>query len=158
MKYVLTQGLLLGAVWLLWSGHFTPLMLSFGAVSVVLVIALTRRMDVIDSEGAPGHITPRMLLYIPWLAWQVVLSNLHVARVILSPSLPITPRLIDVQATQKEEFGQVIYANSITMTPGTVSIEVMGSTITVHALTGPSAEGLETGEMDRRVTQVEGLR
>ncbi len=158
MKYLLTQGFLLGGVWLLWSGHFTPLMLTFGAVSVILVIALTRRMNVIDHEGAPGHITPRMLLYVPWLAWQVILSNLHVARIILSPSLPIAPRLIDVKATQKEEFGQVVYANSITMTPGTVSIEVVGSMITVHALTRDSAEGLQTGDMDRRVTRVEGLR
>jgi len=158
LKYIVTQGLLLAAVWLLWSGHFNPLMLSFGAVSVALVIALTHRMNVIDHEGSPAHITSRMIVYLPWLAWQVVLSNLHVARQILSPSMPIRPSIIEVKATQKREFGQVVYANSITMTPGTVSIEVIGSVITVHALTRDSAEGLETGDMDRRVTRVEGLR
>jgi multicomponent Na+:H+ antiporter subunit E len=157
LKYVLTQGLLLGVAWLLWSGHYTPLLLSFGALSVLLVLGLSRRMDVIDHEGAPAHITFRMLLYIPWLAWQVVLSNLHVARVILSPSLPVNPRFIKVRASQKQEFGQVIYANSITMTPGTVTVEVAGSVLTVHALTDQSAEGLRTGDMDRRVTRVEGL-
>lgn len=157
MKYVLTQGLLLGVAWLLWSGHFTPLLLSFGAVSVLAVLAITHRMDVIDHEGAPAHITFRMLLYVPWLAWQVVLSNLHVARVILSPSMPIRPRFIKVKATQKQEFGQVIYANSITLTPGTVTVDVAGSAFTVHALTDTTAGGLETGDMDRRVTRVEGL-
>ncbi len=158
MKYICSLGVVLMGTWLLWSGHFEPLLISLGVLSVALVVALTHRMDVIDHEGAPVDVSFRLFSYLPWLAWQVIIANLQVVRVILSPSLPINPRMIDVRATQKRELGHVIYANSITMTPGTVSVEVGGNTISVHALTDEAAEGLETGEMDRRVTRLEGIR
>jgi multicomponent Na+:H+ antiporter subunit E len=80
-----------------------------------------------------------------------------VARRILDPKLPISPRLIKVKATQKRDLGRVIYANSITLTPGTVSVKMDGDEITVHALTREAAEGVETGAMDAKVTRLEGL-
>jgi multicomponent Na+:H+ antiporter subunit E len=98
----------------------------------------------------------RALLYIPWLILEVVKSNIDVARRILDPRLPISPRVIEVQASQRRDIGRVIYANSITLTPGTVSIDTDGDRITVHALTEEAAAGLLTGEMDRRVTRFEG--
>ena len=157
MKNAVSLLVVLFLTWLLLSGHYTPLLIAFGVVSCALVVLITWRMDVVDNEGVPVHLTPRLWTYLPWLAWQVILSNLHVARVVLSPSLPVSRRVIRVPTGQRTALAQVIYANSITMTPGTVSIEIIGKTITVHALTRGSAEGVETGEMDRRVTRVEGL-
>ncbi len=104
----------------------------------------------------PTHLLPRLLLYAPWLVWEVVKANIDVARRILTPSLPISPRMIKVKAGQQSDLGRVIYANSITLTPGTVSVDVEDDTILVHALTKEAADGVETGEMDRKVTRLEG--
>ena len=156
MNRTLKTGLTLVAVWLLWSGHAEPLLLGFGLLSVLAVLAITRRMD--RFSGSEGDRSPgfRLLLYLPWLIGQIFKANLDVARIILNPQLPISPRLIRVPASQKTAAGQVIYANSITLTPGTISLDVRNNQILVHALTEHSAAGVENGEMDRRVSRAEG--
>ena len=157
MKYTFGLTIALAGVWLLWSGHFTsPLILSLGALSVMAVLGICIRMNIVDREGAPVELPPRLLVYLPWLFWQIAKSNVEVAIVILNPRLPISPRLIQVRASQTGDVARVIYANSITLTPGTVSIETEGDLITVHALTAEAAEGVLGGEMDRRVTRLEG--
>ncbi len=113
-------------------------------------------MDVVDREGHPIHLTWRALVYWPWLLWEIVKSNLQVARIILSPRLEISPELIKVPTSQGSDLGRVIYANSITLTPGTVSIYVWSEAIEVHALNRDFAAGVETGDMDRRVCAMEG--
>ena len=143
-------------LWLLLSGHYEPLLLVLGALSCVFVAWIAYRMDVADREGHPIHLTWRSLVYWPWLFWEIVKANLEVARLILAPRLAISPTVIKVKASQPDELGHVIYANSITLTPGTVSIDVRDATIEVHAITREMAEGLQTGEMDRRVTRMEG--
>ncbi len=163
MKRSATLGLLLFAVWQLWSGmsfpwgpHYEPLLLVMGVVSTALVVLIAARMNVVDAEGAPVEfVNLRVLLYIPWLAWEIVKANVDVVKRILDPRLPISPNVIQVAASQSSELGQVVYANSITLTPGTVSVVVDASTITVHALSREAAAGVETGEMDRRVTRLE---
>lgn len=145
------------ALWLVWSGHYDSLLLfGLGAASVSLVLVIGRRMQIIDREGAPTHLPLGLLTYIPWLVWEIVKANVDVAARILNPRLPISPRVIHVRAGQPDDVGRVIYANSITLTPGTVSIETEGDVITVHALTAEAAEGVLSGEMDRRVTKLGG--
>ena len=164
MRHIITLYLLLLGAWTLWSGlpwpwgeHFEPLLLVMGMLSTALVIFIAWRMDIIDSEGAPLQLTTfRTAAYIPWLAWEIVKANIDVARRILGPRLSISPNMIVVPANQSSEIGRVVYANSITLTPGTVSVAVDETTIAVHALTREAAEGVETGEMDRRVTHLEG--
>ncbi len=143
--------------WLLLSGHFDdPLLLGLGAVSCLLVIAIAHRMDVIDHESHPIHLGWRTLVYFPWLAWEIVKANIAVARIILDPKLPISPVLFRLRGSQKTELCGVIYANSITLTPGTVTVDMVGDLLEVHALTREAAADLANGEMDRRVTLVEG--
>ena len=77
------------AIWLLWSGHYTPLIISFGVLSCLLVVFIARRMYLADPEGHPIHLLPRLLLYIPWLSWAIFRANLDVALRILRPDLPI---------------------------------------------------------------------
>ena len=156
MRFTIGLALALAAVWLLWSGHYTPLLLGLGAASCAATLAISLRMNIVDQEGAPIGLPPRLLLYLPWLFLEIVKANLHVAARILHPRLPISPRIIRLRAGQSGDLGRVIYANSITLTPGTVSIETEGDTITVHALTAEAEEGVLTGEMDRRVTRLEG--
>jgi multicomponent Na+:H+ antiporter subunit E len=88
--------------------------------------------------------------------WEIFKSTIDVVRIILDPKLPIRPQLIRVKASQRSEVGQVIYANSITLTPGTISLDVRNDRILVHALTDAAAEGLKTGEMDDYVARLEG--
>ncbi len=123
--------------------------------SVVSVVWIAQRMDVIDHEGHPIHLTMRAFLYWPWLIVEIIKANIDVARVILRRKMPINPSLIEVKSTQETELGQVVYANSITLTPGTVTVAIDKDIMTVHALTGGAAEDLQSGEMDRRVTTLE---
>ena len=155
MLHSISLGLVLFGLWLLLSGFFTALLLSLGIASVVAVVWIAHRMDVIDHEGHPIHLTFRAILYWQWLLKEIVLANIAIARVIMARKMPIHPTVIGVTATQKTELGHVIYGNSITLTPGTVTIEIDKDNLTVHALTTDAAMDLKTGEMDRRVTNVE---
>ncbi len=143
-------------LWLLLSGFFEPFLLILALVCCALVVAIARRMDVIDHEGQPVHITWRLLTYLPWLAGQIALANIDVARRVLSPGLPVDPILKWVPASQRTDLGTVIYANSITLTPGTVSTSAEPGRIQVHALTRAGIAALERGDMDERVRAVEG--
>ena len=157
MKHSIALFLLLMAVWLLNSGHYTVLITSFGVASCLLVVWLSRRMGIVDEEGVPIHLLPRLPRYLPWIAKEVVKSNLDTSRRILNLGRPdVSPRLFDTPTTQHSDLGRVIYANSITLTPGTVSIRVHGNMITVHAIAEEVADDLLEGEMDRRVTLLEG--
>lgn len=157
MKHAIALFLLLLAVWLLNSGHYTALMISFGVASCLFVIWLSIRMGIVDDEGVPIHLLPRLPVYLPWIAKEVAKSNLDVARRILALGRPnVSPRLFDAPTTQHSDLGRVLYANSITLTPGTVSIRVYGTKITVHAIADEVADDLLEGEMDRRVTRLEG--
>jgi len=152
---------LLAAFWLACSGHYSldpehRLIAYFGVSSCAGVLLLARRMGIVDREAEPVFLLGRLPAYLPYLLREVVLSNLDVARRVLEPGPPVSPEILDVETTQESELGRVLYANSITLTPGTVSILVHGRKILVHAITREAAAGLETGEMDRRVTRLEG--
>ena len=154
--HAISLGVVLAIVWLLLSGHFEPLVLTLGLASCVVVVAITRRMDLVDHEGHPIHLTRRATGYWLWLAWEVVKANIDVAKRVLAPNLNISPTMVRLTASQKTDLGLVIYANSITLTPGTVSVDVDPGEILVHALSRDAADDLKGGEMDRRVAQVEG--
>lgn len=143
--------------WLLLSGHTEPWLVVSGAVVAVAVALFGLRMGYADEEGHPVGLIPRGLVYWPWLVKEIVISAIHVARLVLDPKLPISPTLIRVKATQKTSTGLVSYANSITLTPGTISVELHArdKEILVHAISAAAAEGLAGGEMDRRVTWFE---
>ena len=144
------------ATWLLLSGYFTGLLITLGVISCIGVVLIAARMDVIDHEGHPIQIGWRYGLYLPWLLWQIVLANIDVARRILDPSLPISPSVRRIPCTQKSDLGRVIFANSITLTPGTISMEVTDNEILVHGLTKAALDDLEEGTMNRKVCSVEG--
>ena len=140
--------------WLLLSGYFEPMLLGLGIASCALVVWITMRMDIVDREGQPIHLTWRAPGYWAWLAWEIVKANYDVVCRVLDPRLPISPTMVRLKASQKTDLGLVIYANSITLTPGTISVDVEPGVILVHAIAREGAEALEEGEMDRRVTQM----
>ena len=158
MLHAISLGAALSILWLLLSGYFEPLLLGLGLVSVVVTVWLAHRMDVADPEGHPVHLAPHaLLIYWPWLLWQIIKSNWDVAKLILNPKMPIRPHIFTTAATQKTEVGITTYANSITLTPGTVTLAAHPSgEIEVHAIDDAAREGVETLDMDRRCTIFEG--
>jgi multicomponent Na+:H+ antiporter subunit E len=143
------------AFWLLLSGIYTPFLVGSGLAAALAVAAFARRMDVADREGQPFHLGPAALAYWPWLAKEIVVSGWRVARIILHPRLPISPSLARFRPSQASALGLVTHANSITLTPGTVTIEAGHDEFLVHALTREGAAGLAGSEMDRRVRRFE---
>jgi len=148
-------GAILFVFWLLLSGHYTPLLISFGAGSSALVVYLSMRMDVVDHEGLPLQLGGRFWLYLPWLMKEIVVANVAVARIILDPKLPVSPIMVHFKASQETDLGRAIYANSITLTPGTITTGIEGQELEIHALTYQDVDGREEDEMDRRVSWVE---
>ena len=155
MRHTISVVVLLAVIWIANSGFFTLLHLSFGVVSIVFVVWLAHRMDVVDEESQPIHMTMKLPLYYWWLLVQIVRANVDVVRHVWRPKLSITPSTATLTASQKSEMGKVIYANSITLTPGTVSMDLDGDRIKVHALTREGLKELQGGEMDRRVSALE---
>ena len=85
----------------------------------------------------------------------MVKSSLDVVRRVLHPSLPIEPQTIRVVASQNTDLGRVTYANSITLTPGTLTVDALDDQFTVHAIDDYAAESLRSGAMDRKITDLE---
>jgi len=139
------------AAWLLWSGIYKPLLLWLGVFSCLLTIYIKHRMDYFATDAFALRFGRRLFAYWLWLAKEVVKSSLDVARIVLSPSLPISPEIVRINASSDQPLDQAILANSITLTPGTLALDVHEGEITVHALTKAGADELKKGEMDRRV-------
>ncbi len=144
------------AAWLLWSGLYKPLLLGLGIFSCVLTIYIKHRMEYFQTEVFALQFGRRLVGYWLWLAKEVVKSSLDVARIILTPSLPISPEVVTIKASCEQPVDQATLANSITLTPGTLALDVYKGEITVHALTKAGADELRKGEMDRRILALRG--
>jgi multicomponent Na+:H+ antiporter subunit E len=156
MLHALGIFILLYGFWLLLSGYLVPFLLAAGAGCALAAVLLSRHMDIIDHEGHPIHLSAYAFFsYWPWLVKEIIKSAWDVTLIILHPRLPISPTMSRFKPTQQSDLGLVIHANSITLTPGTISVEVDRDAFLVHALTREGAAALEGSEMDRRVTALE---
>jgi multicomponent Na+:H+ antiporter subunit E len=153
--HIISLFLTLAAFWLLNSGHYTLLILSLGLISIALVMYVAHRMDVVDHESQPMLIPFKIPGYHLWLVKEIILANITVVKHIWLGNRTISPVLTRIKAHQKTDMGKVIYANSITLTPGTVAVDLAGDEITVHALLRDNIEELQAGEMDRRICRLE---
>lgn len=148
---------LLAALWLVLSGVYKPLILVLGLGSVLFTLWLARRMDVVGDESNAGLYSWRLPVYWAWLAWQVTLSNLHVARLVLAPGR-ISPRILRMPVDQATDIGRVTYANSVTLTPGTVSLVLTRDELVVHAIDQQADDELQREGMGDKVRWLEGRR
>ena len=146
---------MLFALWLLLSRHYEPLFVAFGVGTCTVAVLVAKRMGTLDAESAPFHLAGRAAAYLPWLAWEVLRSNILVARTILSRRMPIDPAIVHFRSSQKTDLGRFVYANSITLTPGTVTTGVVGDDLEVHALSQAHVDGSEENDMNRRVSALE---
>ena len=153
MRYI-RSALVVAIIWLLLSGHYTTLILSLGALSVLAVTWFVWRMDRVDGELAVLPMRPRLLYYLLWLMWQVVLSNIDLVRRIWNPALPIRPtwQRLDIKVTSP--LAKVLYANSITLTPGTLTTDVREDHFMVHSLTSEGIDELRKGDMERQIQRL----
>lgn len=149
----LTVGLTL--LWVLLSGQFGGWFLALGVISIACSVLIAVRMDVIDHEGAPIHISGGAVRYWLWLLWEIAKADWDVAKYVFRPLSSLSPTLFTVPTSQKSELGQAIYANSITLTPGTVTVDIRPGEVVVHAITIGAASGVQEGEMDRRARELE---
>lgn len=156
MKYLLALTIALAAIWLLLSGYYDkPLLLGLGAFSVLLTVYFARRLNIVDQEGVPVDLFPGVLAYWFWLFVEIGKANLVVARAALSPELKLSPKCFWVDAQPKSDVGIATLANSITLTPGTVSVDIDPGRIFVHALTEELADPAGIAQMGARIAKIE---
>ena len=156
MGHIISLAVLLFVFWLGLSGHFTPLLIGLGIASTLLAVHLAHRMDILDHETHPTLLTPRLVRFWLFLSVEVVKANIDVIRRILRPGKSISPQLVTLPLPQKTDLARVIYANSITLTPGTVTLRLDKDTLLVHALSREAAEDLATGRMASAVPEPPG--
>jgi multicomponent Na+:H+ antiporter subunit E len=154
MKHILSMSVALMILWISLSSHFEPLLLGLGAVSVLLTLYIALRMDVIDHESHPFHLTARLLKFWILLFWEIIKANVDIVSRVLG-FRPISPAVIKLPVPHKTDLGRVIFANSITLTPGTVSLDVNKGNIVVHALSEDGARELEKGYLASIVPEIE---
>ena len=149
----ITLFIVLFGFWLLMSGYYTPLILSLGVISCLLCVYLTIKGKFLDNETLPIYFFPRLIQYTLWLIKEILKSNIQTAKVIIMKSEE--PELFSVKATQKTNEGKVTYANSITLTPGTVTTQIKNDIFEVHALTKDFGDDVRSSDMDKMVTWLE---
>lgn len=142
--------LALAAFWFVLSGETTPLFLMLGALSVLLTLWLVARLKIIDRDASPYHRVPQMLLYGGWLLVEIVKANVAVIRRVVGPASAIDPVMVNVTSTARTDLGRAVFANSITLTPGTVTVDVDGDKLKVHALVRETSSAASFAPMDRK--------
>jgi len=152
LRYGLVLTVALVAIWLGLSGYFTPMILTLGAISIALVLFMCARMGIIDRQTAPYMTMPQTLSYFVWLFAEIVKANVQVVKAVLSPELDISPTLTKIPLPNDNELSKTMFANSITLTPGTVSVEMEEDHILVHALLKEMSKPADFEEMGRRAT------
>ena len=143
-------------LWFLLSGYFTKATLvAFGALSIGVTMWFAARAGTVDREGVPTSVFPRIFSYMTWLFLEIGKANVVVAREVLKPKMNLAPKLFRVPATQPSDLTRTIFANSVTLTPGTVSGDVGDDTVLIHALDESLADVEALADMGARVTKLE---
>lgn len=156
MVRTIVLALALAGLWLLLSGYFdNPMLLGFGAASVALCVYLSRRAGVLDFEGVPTGLMPRVFGYWWWLFIEIGKANLIVVRQAIAIEPKLSPKLVKIISPTKTNAGLATFANSITLTPGTITVDLEPGYMIVHALTEALADEAGIYEMGRRVAALE---
>jgi multicomponent Na+:H+ antiporter subunit E len=158
MKYSIFLVFLLAIFWLTSSGYFNGFLLSMGALTCLFAVWISRRMGIVDEESVPVQIgVVPMARYFFWLVKQIAISNKALIKLVISERPQIKRAVFQVTTAPKSSIGKVIMANSITLTPGTVTTSIEADSMQVHALVDPGLEDPTILEIDRRVRALEGV-
>jgi multicomponent Na+:H+ antiporter subunit E len=129
----------LAALWATLSGETAPMFVALGAASILVALAFSARLGVIGRDASPYHRVIRLLVYLVWLLSEIVKANISVIARVLSPIRSIDPDIVRLKASGKSDLARALFANSITLTPGTVTVDIDGDKLVVHALSRESA-------------------
>ena len=151
--YLIFAALLIAA-WVLWSGMFKPLLLGLGVFSCALAGFIAVRMGYFDTSVFALRFNFRVVTFWGWLLKEIVKSSIEVARVVLSRELRLSTRVVEIDASKLSPVDQAVLGNSITLTPGTLTLDASDGRLLVHALTEDGARALEEGEMLRHVAAI----
>ncbi len=144
--------------WVIWSGKLDAFHISLGFISCGIVTFMSHDLFLNRKELSPKITVEfiRFIKYIPWLMYQIVMSNIHVASLVLKPGMPIDPKIIRYKTKLKSDIALATFANSITLTPGTITADISDGEYIVHALSKKVADDLMTGEMEDKVAHIFG--
>ncbi len=150
VRFAVVLSIIMSLYWLTLSFYFEPLIMGFGVASVLFTVGLCYRMRILDAETVPYLHMPTTLAYFRWLFVEVVKANFAVVKAVLRPDMEISPTLLTVPTPQTSDIGKTMFANSITLTPGTVSMDIGEDGILVHALLSEMANADDFKEMGER--------
>lgn len=144
------------ALWLLMSGIYKPLLISFGVLSCAISVWIMHRMEKVDGEVYKLNLNPfRTITYLVWLFKEIAVSSFNVTKIAILPKAKFNQKLFSVPVTQATDMGQVMYANSITLTPGTITVETEPGYFLIHALDHHEDDYAALEDMDQRVSALE---
>ena len=156
MSFLITT-IVMFAFWILLSGEFTFILITSGVVASLITAYLSHDIFVgkADLKTETGRVF-KFIVYIPWLLWEIILANVEIAYLVLNPKPLVDPQIVRFKNDLKTDLGIVTLAHSITLTPGTVTVEADREEFVIHAIWQKSAEGIIGGEMQRKVKKIEG--
>ncbi len=147
--------IILLALWLVLSGQFDSFHITLGLICCALVSYFSHDLLFpVFQWGKSFTVFFRFMSYLPWLFYQILLANLHVARMVLHPRMPINPTIVEFKTKLRSGLALTTLANSITLTPGTITIDIRDGKYYVHALTKKVTDDLLSGEMENRVASI----
>jgi multicomponent Na+:H+ antiporter subunit E len=161
IRFVLFQAVLLIGLWLILSGVYDIFHISMGILSVLFVLLFNgsiRRVVLSpdDRQGEERVRVGKFLLFCAWLLWEIIVSSVQVAAIVLRPKLRIAPHLLRFRTRLPNLTAKIILGNSITLTPGTVTIEIKNDEFFVHVLTRATGASLVDGTMPKKVAKIFG--
>lgn len=143
-------------LWFLLSGYFSKATLvAFGAFSVAVTWWFAERAETVDREGVPTSVFPGLISYMAWLFLEIGKANVMVAREVLKPKISLAPKMFRVPAPQPSDLTRTIFANSVTLTPGTVTVDVREDALLIHALDESFADIDGIVDMGAKATRLE---
>lgn len=156
MSFLITT-IVMFAFWILLSGEFTFILITSGVVASLITAYLSHDIFIgkADLKTETGRVF-KFIVYIPWLLWEIILANVEIAYLVLSPKPLVDPQIVRFKNDLKTDLGIVTLAHSITLTPGTVTVDANREEFVIHAIWQKSAEGIISGEMQRKVKKIEG--
>jgi multicomponent Na+:H+ antiporter subunit E len=154
IKHFAATYLIVLTFWILLSAHFDPFHIGAGVACSAIVAYASHDLMFKDTGNHSLTKIVRFIAYLPWLIYQIVLANIDVAKRALSPSMPIDPQVVTFKTILRSDVARTTLANSITLTPGTVTIDIVDDVFYVHAIAKEPAEDLLEGTMERKVAHV----
>ncbi len=146
----------LALTWLGLSGFFKPLLLTLGAISIGITVVFAVRTKFFKHAMGTTKMASRLPGYWLWLLLEIVKSAIQVARIVLSPKLPMNHRLVKLTLEDEDAMPGVILGNSITLSPGTITVDIDGREVLVHCISEEGAQDMESGELIRRIRDLRG--